>query len=72
MPKARPYQIKVVRRVEGKRAALAEVKRLEGMGLNPGHPIPGIDPKCRVNHFQPGFGGKIMEICPECLGHTNV
>jgi hypothetical protein len=66
----RPYYIKVLLRAEGVRAADDLVKELNEQGYTP-HVYPGISPKCKANHFQPGFGGEIDDYCPQCKGWVN-
>jgi len=71
LSKARPYHLKVTRRVQGKRAANALASEWLALGIK-AEVIPGIDPKCTANHFQPGFGGKIDSYCSQCKGYITV
>jgi hypothetical protein len=68
---ARPYIIKATRRVNGKKAAERLAGEWLALGIN-STVYPGIDPKCKVNHTQPGFGGHIDQVCSECGGYIYV
>jgi hypothetical protein len=71
MAKARPYHLKVAHTVYGKKNAERLAAQWEGQGIT-AKVLPGIDPKCTANHFQPGFGGHIDAFCPQCKGWVYV